>query len=139
MRVLAPLVTFIFSIPFEGSLGRELTSSRAFTTLSLIAMLNAPIGTLLRTIPSMKAGLACCDRIQSSLESDSHQFHVVPLNALSNSGDSGLSKDPGSIADVNVEADRFELENFQLKRQHSSETVIDVRNASFSWSRTGPP
>jgi ATP-binding cassette, subfamily C (CFTR/MRP), member 1 len=140
MRVLAPLVTFIFFVPFERALGREMTASTAFTTLSLIAMLNTPVGTLLRTIPSLHAGLACFDRIQSFLESDSRQFHVLPLNAPSNSGNSSSGKDPVPITDVNVDVDtNFEPEDFQLKRQCSSKTVIDVRNASFGWSRTGPP
>lgn len=71
MRLLAPLVTFIFFVPFESGLGKELTASTTFTTLSLIAMLNAPVGTLLRTIPSLKAGLACFDRIQTFLKSES--------------------------------------------------------------------
>jgi ABC-type multidrug transport system fused ATPase/permease subunit len=137
--VLAPLVTLIFFVPFERALGRELTASTAFTTLSLIAMLNTPVGTLLRTIPSLKAGLACFDRIQSFLESDSRQFHVLPLNAPSNSGTSSVGKDPVSVNDVDIDADmNFELEEFQLKRC-SSNTVIDVRNASFGWSRTYPP
>lgn len=71
MRLLAPLVRFIFFVPFESGLGKELTASTTFTTLSLIAMLNAPVGTLLRTIPSLKAGLACFDRIQTFLKSES--------------------------------------------------------------------
>lgn len=117
-----------------------MTASTAFTALSLIAMLNAPVGALLRMIPSLKAGLACFDRIQSFLESDTRQIHVLPLNAPSNSDNSSLGMDPASITKKAVDAGtNIELGDFQLKRRCSSKTVIDIRNASFGWSRTSPP
>ena len=52
-------------------------------------MLNQPVGTLLRTIPSLKAGLACFDRIQSYLNSESRRVHVLALNGSSTSSNAG--------------------------------------------------
>lgn len=95
-------------------------------------MLNAPVGTLLRTIPSLKAGLACFDRIQTFLKSESRQVHVLPLNGSSSSS---LGKDPVSITDVDINTDQ----EIPTKIQGPSETMIDVRNASFGWSRTATP
>jgi ATP-binding cassette subfamily C (CFTR/MRP) protein 1 len=138
MRLLAPLVAFVFFVPFDNALGRELTTSTAFTTLSLIAMLNQPVGTLLRTIPSLKAGMACFERIQTYLKSESRQIHVLALNDPSTSSSSG--KYPVSIIEMDVEPDQnILLEDLQSKPQGYSEMVIDVRNASFGWSRTATP
>ncbi|RDW82931.1 cyclic peptide transporter [Coleophoma crateriformis] len=140
MRLLAPLITVLLFVPFEGALGRELTASSAFTTLSLIAMLDGPVGTLLRTIPNLKAGLACFDRIQSFLESDSRRFHVLPLNAASNLSNLNFNEDPVAITDVDVHPNMsFELQEFEVQLPHPSKVLIDVRNASFGWSLSGPP
>ncbi|RDW71574.1 cyclic peptide transporter [Coleophoma cylindrospora] len=140
MRLLAPLITILFFVPFEGALGRKFTASSAFTTLSLIAMLDGPVGTLLRTIPNLKAGLACFDRIQSFLESNSRRFHVLPLNAASNLSNVNFNNDPVALADVDVHPNMsFELQEFEVQLPHPSKVLIDVRNASFGWSFSGPP
>lgn len=133
MRTVAPLITFAFFVPFSG---RELTASSAFTTLTLIGMLNEPIGGLLRAIPNVHSALACFNRIQRFLVSESRQLHILPLNTNS------ASTTPNSNPDRNQSTESsntFELELLQSRSQRPSEVLIDVRNASFGWSRTASP
>ena len=72
------------------------------------------------------------EQIQTFLKSESRQVHVLPPNA---SPSSSLSKDPVPITDVDINA----AQETQSKIQGPSETMIDVRNASFGWGRTGTP
>lgn len=131
MTVIAPLTTFIVFILLEKSTGRELNTATAYTTLSLLALLSNPINTLLRTIPMLVSALACFDRIQSYLESNSRQRHALPLNSLSTSNASH------SPTNNNME---IELESFSLPRQSfSNATMIQVRNASFAWNLDKSP
>jgi ATP-binding cassette subfamily C (CFTR/MRP) protein 1 len=137
MRTFAPLVTLVIFVPFQKALGLDLTTSTAFTVLSLIAMLNTPISTLLRTIPSLKAGIACFSRIQAFLLSDYRRSNILPLDsssAVPTVGNSSLVLS----TDAEPQADRgLELQSIPRPRP-TSKIVIDVRNASFGWSQTGP-
>jgi ATP-binding cassette subfamily C (CFTR/MRP) protein 1 len=138
MRLLAPLITFIFFVLLEKSSGRQLTASSAFTILSLIGMLEEPIGNLLRTIPNLHSALSCFKRIESYLESDSRQLHILPLKTPPTQPSSG--RNLVSTNDGLVKANgNIELVDLSSQGDNSSDVVIDVRNASFAWSRTGLP
>jgi ABC-type multidrug transport system fused ATPase/permease subunit len=137
MRLLAPVITFIFFVLFEKSMGREVSASNAFTTLSLISMVN--VGTLLRLIPSFKASLACFDRIQSFLESDSRQLLVLPLKCVPDVTNPIPSDNAVQSINNSKNSPVLEMEHFKSTNQSLTATVIDVRNASFGWSCSGAP
>lgn len=133
MRTLTPLVTLAFFVPFDKYLGRDFTATSIFTALSLISMLNVPISALLRTIPSFRAGLACFARIQTFLISEYRQTNVLPL--ISTSAESGSDTRPPTDRGLPGEIG-FELQSVS-RSQAASKILIDVRNASFAWSRSG--
>ncbi|KAF4634221.1 hypothetical protein G7Y89_g3892 [Cudoniella acicularis] len=138
MRTLTPLVTLGFFVLATKLTGRELNTATAYTTLSLIGLLANPVNTLLRTITMFHSALACFGRIQSFLESDSRQHHILPLTATS-----GTRKDRTMHTDSEVIMERdgdFELENLNQKGQRQSDSLLlDVRNASFAWKFDGHP
>lgn len=134
MRMLAPLVTFTIFVIAESSSGRQLNSATALTTLPLIETLSTPVNTLIRTIPRLKAGLACFDRIQTFLESPSRKHHNLSLSTMSSATDRfNLSK--GEVDSVNKSSTKnnnLELETLNMGLQRSfNSTMIDIRNASF--------
>jgi len=126
MSDFAPLVTFIMFTLLEKSSGRELNTATAFTTLSLLGLLSNPINTLLRTIPALHSALACFQRIQKFLLSESRNSHVLPLQIST-----------GTSAREIVTHGDIELDN--LHQNTTNDLMLDVRNASFAWSRTSSP
>jgi ATP-binding cassette subfamily C (CFTR/MRP) protein 1 len=137
MTTFTPFVTFALFVLLEKSSGRELNTSMAFATLSLIGLLANPINTLLRTIPMLTSALACFSRIQAFLDSESRQAHVLELSVVS-----GLNKVQGpAIPEIGHHSDLgMELQDLSLMHQRSSNPLIlDVRNASFAWGLDGQP
>jgi ABC-type bacteriocin/lantibiotic exporter with double-glycine peptidase domain len=64
-NIMAPIVSFaVFSIIAVVKEDETLATSRAFTSLTLIALLTLPVYTLLQTLPALWQCLGCFDRIQ---------------------------------------------------------------------------
>jgi ABC-type multidrug transport system fused ATPase/permease subunit len=131
MRFYTPLVTFTLFVVLQRSTGQELNASTAYTTLSLITLLDWPTNTLLRAIPMLNSALGCFDRIQAFLESDFRKCYVFPReNPSISSQDQDYTSSGGNI----------ELNMLNLKSQrHSDPTMIEVQNASFAWSPNSRP
>lgn len=128
---LAPLFTFMIFVLTSKSTGKEITTSIAYTTLSLIALIANPIETILRTLPGLTSAFACLHRIQSYLESTSRQSHILPLSSANYNGqDQNLARDR-DIELVNLSSN--------LNDRHPGLMVLDVRNASFSWDPNEEP
>lgn len=123
------MATFVVFVLASRSTGQQLTSARAFTALSLITLLATPINTLLRTIPSLNSALACFSRIQAFLEADALQQHVLALD------DATIQASVNPTLSSGVVTRDIELEPLSLEgRRALNPTMIDVRNASFSWT-----
>ncbi|PNP80411.1 hypothetical protein FNYG_06010 [Fusarium nygamai] len=68
--VLGPLVTFAFyAIILRINDDSNFTASKAFTSLSLINLIAAPISVLIQSLPSFAAGLSSLSRIESFVSS----------------------------------------------------------------------
>ncbi|KAL3417106.1 multidrug resistance-associated protein 1 [Phlyctema vagabunda] len=138
MRVLAPFVTFSLIVVAETSSDRVLDAGSAFTTLSLIAMLSDPVGTLLRTIPLLNSATACFDRIQSFLLSQSRQSYLLPLGISADMGDHESLQLRQTSSVVIGDSGGYELQVIKSSQQIFSKSLsISVRNASFAWKQPG--
>ncbi|KAE8421986.1 hypothetical protein BDV36DRAFT_291799 [Aspergillus pseudocaelatus] len=68
----SPVISFIvFSIQAKITGSQSLTSVRAFTSLSIIALVTAPAEKLLAVLPHIAAALGCFQRLQEYMLSDS--------------------------------------------------------------------
>jgi ABC-type multidrug transport system fused ATPase/permease subunit len=81
------------------------------------------------------SALACFGRIQSFLEADSLQRHVLPLN---DSSYLSIRKVRQSIDLEPQDAKNIELQDLGSKLA-SQPAVMNVRNASFSWGNDAAP
>jgi ABC-type uncharacterized transport system fused permease/ATPase subunit len=104
-------------------------------------MLSNPVNTMLRTIPTLKAALACFDRIERFLESPSRKLFFGPLQELSQTREQILEKiEPNDdIASSNdTSKEKLTTVDSSLRGQPElSSTVIQARNAAFSWTAGG--
>jgi ATP-binding cassette, subfamily C (CFTR/MRP), member 1 len=86
--VFSPFLTFTLLAFFKKS-GTNLNVAQAFTSLSLISLLAAPLQTLLGSLPSFAASVACFDRVETYLNSrekqDNRQAFQNPSGSRQNS------------------------------------------------------
>ncbi|EDN98254.1 hypothetical protein SS1G_13112 [Sclerotinia sclerotiorum 1980 UF-70] len=119
--IMAPLVTFTVFVISAKLTGRTLSTSTAYTSLSLIALLAEPMNTLVRTIPELNAAVACFERIQSFMLSDERKDHRLPL-----------ARYQASATTTNA-SQGIELHDISPKVTPSA--MITAQNASFAWSQ----
>ena len=82
--VIAPVLTFtVFSLVALNSGGKStLDTAKAFTSLSLFALLADPMASLIMALTAFAGSLGSFDRIQSFLETTEHddqRFHQYPI------------------------------------------------------------
>ncbi|CAI7580971.1 unnamed protein product [Penicillium discolor] len=142
MRVLAPFVTFLVFALIQDYEKLNFTSATAFTGLSLVGMLSNPVNTMLRTIPTLKAALACFDRIEKFLESPSRNIIFIPLEeSLKTSDQDGKSTEQGITFVPSQDSNQKDLVNVKLssrKQRDPSPTLVKVQNAGFAWTADTP-
>ncbi|KAL5318920.1 hypothetical protein ACEPPN_013988 [Leptodophora sp. 'Broadleaf-Isolate-01'] len=138
MTFVAPLAALVLFVLLAKSSGDELTTAKAYTTLSLISLLSNPINTLLRTIPALNGALACFGRIQAFLESESRRVHVLPLAS------EGILQDPENMHDHQSSHGSRDILLQDLSRgsrfiprENDAQPILTAQNASFAWSLTG--
>ncbi|KAF7914004.1 uncharacterized protein EAF01_000410 [Botrytis porri] len=123
--IVAPLVTFTVFVISANVTGRTLSTSTAYTSLSLIALLADPMNTLVRTIPQINSAVACLERIQSFMLSDARKDHRLPMVG------SQLSNIPSYLSQG------IELKDMSPVLNPSA--MIIAQNASFAWSQDALP
>ncbi|KAF7857097.1 uncharacterized protein EAF02_011330 [Botrytis sinoallii] len=123
--IIAPLVTFTVFVISANVSGRTLSTSTAYTSLSLIALLADPMNTLVRTIPQINSAVACFERIQTFMLSDARKDHRLPLVG-SQSSDATSDSSQG-----------IELKDMSTVINPSA--MIIAQNASFAWSQDALP
>jgi ATP-binding cassette subfamily C (CFTR/MRP) protein 1 len=108
-----------------------LDTGSAYTSLSLIYLLTDPMVTVLRTIPMLSAALACFNRIQIFLLSDSREDRRLPLNRTTLTAD--VSHDSSSALEERNTA--IELHDIRGD-SHTPPGVpmVVISNASFGWA-----
>ncbi len=139
--VIAPVLTFaVFSILALRSGGKStLDTSKAFTSLSLFALLADPLASLIMALTAFAGSLGCFDRIQAFLEttehtdkrlkafqSDSDSDTVQGSHGTNGSPSESLTWTPKSITTPITEKSVFPF----------SKTDVDamcVENGSFGW------
>ncbi|KAF7868875.1 uncharacterized protein EAF02_009611 [Botrytis sinoallii] len=135
--IFAPGAAFIIYVIAASVNGKALDVSSAFTALSLIALLVAPIRAIVFAVPPLIAAVGCLDRIESFLTSAAKRDHrlVLPQAQGLSSGRFRLG-----ILSRNVSAgSEIELENLTVREDGSeSSATIAVKNLSLAWSTESP-
>ena len=143
MRVLAPFVTFLVYALIRHDEKLNLTPATAFTGLSVIGMLSDPVNTMLRTIPTLKAAIACFDRIQEFLESPSRELFFLPLEESLKAKDESLSSSKQNITNIpskySSEDKHAIVKSSPAERSDPTSLIMEVRNASFAWTADDTP
>ncbi|QKD49139.2 P-loop containing nucleoside triphosphate hydrolase protein [Fusarium oxysporum Fo47] len=138
MEAIAPLATFATYVVISQETGNPLSTASAYTSLSLIYLLSNPMSTLIRTIPGMKASLACFDRMQGFLLSDSCKDHRLPLSVR----DSRAQQEIRNFGPRAFSQDRASIELLDRSNEPSvviGQPLMIVSDASFGWSKTEAP
>ncbi|TGO57755.1 hypothetical protein BCON_0062g00250 [Botryotinia convoluta] len=136
--IFAPGAAFIIYVIVASVNGKALDVSSAFTALSLIALLVAPIRAIVFAVPPLIAAVGCLDRIESFLTSATKRDHrlILPRVQGLSSGHTSLGI---SSRDVSASS-QIELENMTVRADTSESTAtIAVKNLSLAWSTESPP
>lgn len=72
---ISPVVTFGAFIGIETYNGRELDTTRLFTSVSLLVLLNQPLSQVFSSFPSFMSAIGCLERIQKYLSTDARADH----------------------------------------------------------------
>ncbi|KAI8654215.1 hypothetical protein NCS56_01378200 [Fusarium sp. Ph1] len=132
-QTISPLATFATFVILSQSTGQPLNVASAYTSLSLIYLLSTPMETVIRTIPMVSASLACFDRIQAFLLSDSFKDHRLPLNTGTIQPDDSTSLSSRSSSAV-------EMQDLSSSQEFSvGDPLMVVSDASFSWGQAESP
>jgi ATP-binding cassette subfamily C (CFTR/MRP) protein 1 len=136
--IFAPGAAFTIYVIVARANGQTLDVPSAFTALSLIALLDAPIRAIVFTTPPLIAAVGCFDRIQSFLSSPikrDHRVLIPPVQGRS----SGITRLDMLARNTTIDFD-IELEDITPRANASSSpATISVRNLSLSWSDGDTP
>jgi ATP-binding cassette subfamily C (CFTR/MRP) protein 1 len=110
----SPVVTFGTFIGIESSDGRALDTTRLFTSVSLLVLLNQPLSQVFQSFPSLMSAVGCLDRIQKFLSAESRADHrlLMPAITVTEEAISRPSTVRGSSTQVKV-PDDIELVNLK--------------------------
>ncbi|KAF5228301.1 hypothetical protein FAUST_11176 [Fusarium austroamericanum] len=135
--VLGPFVTFaLYAIILRINDDSNFTASKAFTSLSLINIIAAPISVLIQSLPSFAAGLSSLSRIENFVSS------TTPLDGkrlqdekMSLNKRCVYLRGPGAdLSMEDQELDRLEPSiSSYYTSQRTFENSIIVRQAKFGW------
>ncbi|KAF5879184.1 putative abc multidrug protein [Botrytis fragariae] len=136
--IFAPGAAFIIYAIVASVNGKVLDVSSAFTALSLIALLVAPIRAIVFAVPPLIASVGCLDRIESFLTSATKRDHRLVSQRVQ-----GLSSGHTSLGissrDVSASSE-IELEITMVRADKSeSPATIAVKNLFLAWSTESPP
>jgi len=136
--IFAPGAAFTIYVIVARANGQTLDVTSAFTALSLIALLDAPIRAIVFTTPPLIAAVGCFDRIQSFLSSPvkrDHRMLIPPVQGRS----SGITRLDMLARNTTIDFD-IELEDITPRANASSSpATISVRNLTLSWSDEDAP
>ncbi|XWW94251.1 hypothetical protein V2A60_002194 [Cordyceps javanica] len=122
--VLAPVVTFIVFVAISNA--RHDTSflaTKAFTSLSLIALLTEPTLTLIQAIPSVYECLSSFDRMQEYCRQPTHPGLLPPA------GNANVNE--GKTLDI-------ALQSMPSQKLDLGEAVVTFAGQNFAWTDSGP-
>ncbi|KAL2062648.1 hypothetical protein VTL71DRAFT_5720 [Oculimacula yallundae] len=130
--ILAPGAAFAIYVIVASVNGQTLDVTSAYTALSLIALLVAPIRAFVFSTPPLIAAIGCFDRIETFLSSPTKKDHRMILP------DSGAHTDsvPKSLSafESSGHGSDIELSEFSPQKPSSSSAAIVVKNLTLAWS-----
>lgn len=128
--IFAPGAAFVIYVIVANTNGQTLDVSSAFTALSLIALLVAPIRAIVFAIPPLIAAIGCFDRIESFISSPTKRDHRMPLQGQPNS----MTRQNAFARDIPNDRD-IELEDLTPQtNENTVSAIISVKNLTLTWS-----
>lgn len=126
--IVSPVVAFAFAF---GPLGNPAATTTAFTSLSYIMLLAAPLQWLLQSIPQITASLACLDRIRDYLNAPSWQ----------DSRESAAKEESAVQVLSEPEAVSEKQDDSLIVRSFSTEDrpAIQILDGTFAWKEQENP
>ena len=144
--LIAPVLSFaVFSIIALRSNGDStLNVGKAYTSLSLFALLADPLSSLIMALIQFAGSIGCFARIQSFLEKEEHQDQRSrPLSSSFNDSDSSCLSDAskGSKEEVAIKKTaKFSLTEKMLGSGVScGDNALHINNGSFGWDAEKEP
>ncbi|PMD49040.1 ABC transporter-like protein [Hyaloscypha variabilis F] len=136
--IFAPGAAFAIYVIVATVNGQTLDVASAFTALSLIALLVAPIRAIVFAIPPLIAAVGCFDRVEKFLSSPTKKDHRM-LVSSADPASSGMSKGDAFMSTTPVDSD-IELQEITVASPaSSSQSSVRVRNLTLSWSEEATP
>jgi ATP-binding cassette subfamily C (CFTR/MRP) protein 1 len=131
------MATFgIFILISKSNNGVSLSVATAFTSLSLINLLSDPLGRLSSAIPRFATSLACFDRIQEFLNSDSRlQFNSTSIQSPRQGNDFAALLREHTTEGIELGVVSSATSSF--RKEHGDETTLVLKNASFGLKADG--
>jgi uncharacterized membrane protein required for colicin V production len=74
-QLISPIITFGTFIGIENASGRSLDTTRLFTSIALLLLLNQPLAQVFSSFPAFMSSVGCLDRIQTYLKTDTKKDH----------------------------------------------------------------
>jgi ATP-binding cassette subfamily C (CFTR/MRP) protein 1 len=138
--IFAPGAAFIIFVIVAARNGQTLNVTSAFTALSLIQLLVAPIRQVVFATPPLMAAVGCFDRIEKFLDSPTKRDHRLLVSAAQLEGQSkDAVRQEVSPRNTALESD-IELEDFSIRRVTSTtKASIRVRDLTLGWSDENIP
>jgi ATP-binding cassette, subfamily C (CFTR/MRP), member 1 len=140
---ISPIVTFGTFIGIETSGGRVLDTTRLFTSVSLLVLLNQPLSQVFQSFPGLMSAVGCFDRIQKFLSAESRADHrlLSPAVAVAEETISRPSTVRGGSTRVKV-PDDIELVNLKTAVERPTFTVKvgctpEIFNTDYLTEREG--
>ncbi|CAI7584736.1 unnamed protein product [Penicillium manginii] len=125
--VIAPVLTFlVYALTHRG----DLSTTRAFTSLSVFALLTGPLATLYTAVPTLIGARACIDRVQEYLRlPDREESRVCgALNPSTTTVESLSSRDSASEKQARV-----------MARSLMARHTVVVHEGAFGWAPGAEP
>lgn len=129
----SPVTTFMVYIIQARASGSTFDASRAFTTVSLLTIMNQPLNSLLQSVPGLVSAVGCFERIGEFLSADEQKdFRDCEARAMDTTEPDIMSQ---ALAD---DAEAMELTTNITKhwsnQQNEEPSVIRVTDGCFGWA-----
>ena len=136
-EALSPLVTFGVYIALGNPV---LSSSTAFSVLSVLNLVQSPLRMLIVTFPMVISSTACFVRIQEFLLSESRKDHRLATRNMAAKPLTGHSQDRQSsdMFAATRHDDSLELAPMSKVMKESASEVLVLEHCNFGWCVTGP-
>lgn len=141
--ILAPGAAFAIYVIVATINGQTLDVTSAYTALSLIALLVAPIRAFVFSTPPLIAAISCFDRIETFLSSPTKKDHRMLLSGTkfrqlpdSEGPVKSAAKPSPTTGDLTISSDIELNEITPVKDTNTLPAAINVKNLTLAWSDT---